>query len=74
MFTYHNNEVYFTSISSPLTEAYNFMGGSYTIEEMKVTDGQDPKNKVTVGQKRTFGQDGKMSFELGRKGSETAAT
>lgn len=70
---YHNNEVFFTSKLNPLIETYSFAGGSYTIKQFKVTDGQDPKNHIAIGQKREFSPDGKIFFELGRKGSKEVA-
>lgn len=70
---YRDNDVFFKSIPNPLIETYTLTGGKYTIRQLKVTDGQDPDNKVSIGQVKTFGADGKITFELGRKGSKEVA-
>lgn len=67
---YHDNEV--------VIDLYNFydltlVGGSYTVNEFSVTSGQDPDGNIHTGLVKNFGGDGKMSFRVGRKGSETTA-
>jgi len=57
----------------PFSATYNFLGGSYTLSEVKVTNGQDPDHQVQPGQVRSWAQGGFMMFKLGRKGTEDVA-
>ncbi|MCG9790844.1 PI-PLC domain-containing protein [Flavobacterium algicola] len=66
--TYRDNDVYFS-----LCKGYSLISGSYTIDSFSVTDGQDPDKHIHNGLKVAFGSDGKMSFSIGRKGSEKVA-
>lgn len=67
---YHDNEVLIN-----LNNFYDLtlVGGSYTVNEFSVTSGQDPDDNIHAGLVIKFGEDGKMSFRVGRKGSDTTA-
>lgn len=66
--TYRNNDIYFS-----LEEGYSVVNGSYTIEGFAVTNGQDPDQKIYAGLTVQCGSDGKLTFEVGRKGSGSVA-
>jgi len=67
---YHDNEV-FIQVQNDF--GYSLKKGSYLVESFSVTPGQDPDGKIYNGLKLNFESDGKMSFRVGRKGSETVA-
>jgi len=85
---YHDNEVLF-SLEGPkkkwvlgevdtfecveLTAGLEVVKGSYTVKDFSIASGQDPDNHIYSGLKVEFGQDGKMSFRVGRKGSDETA-
>ncbi|MBL0685347.1 PI-PLC domain-containing protein [Aquimarina mytili] len=66
--TYRNNDVYFC-----LDTGYALINGSYTIDSFSVTGGQDPKRRIYAGLQVTCSSNGKMTFSVGRKGSEGVA-
>ncbi|BCH55317.1 hypothetical protein ACQZ61_06220 [Agrobacterium vitis] len=65
---YHDNDVFFS-----LAGGYRLISGSYLINEFSITDGQDPDKHIHNGLLVTCGADGKFTFNVGRKGSETVA-
>lgn len=67
--TYHDNDVYFQ-----INGDYSLVGGSYTINDYDVTSGQDPDRKIKTGAVYNFGSDGKITFQVGRKGSNDVAS
>ncbi len=66
--TYRDNDVYFK-----LTQGYSLISGSYTVSSFSITSGQDPDHHIYAGLKVTCGSNGKMTFSIGRKGSEEVA-
>lgn len=66
--TYRNNDIHFS-----LEEGYSIVNGSYTIEGFAVTNGHGPDQKIYAGLAVQCGSDGKMIFEVGRKGSQSVA-
>lgn len=65
--TYRTNEVEFTSASD-----ITIVDGAYTIDDLSITDGQDPQNRNYAG--KTFSlSDGKFTFDVGRSGSAKVA-
>ncbi len=72
---YRKNDVYFKMyFGTSGTDDYPLINGTYTIDSFAVTSGQDPKNKIYKGLTVSCGKDGKMTFEVGRKNSESVAT
>lgn len=67
--TYRDNEVTIRLSSSD----YSLVRGSYTVESHSVTNGQDPNGNIYDGMTRSFDNEGKMVFYVGRKGSEDTA-
>jgi len=65
---YHDNEV-----TLAVRSGYSLIGGSYTVEDFSVTDGQDPKGRIHIGLTVSFSSDGRMSFSVGRSGSDQVA-
>lgn len=65
---YHDNDVYFQ-----MNGDYSLVGGSYTINSHDITSGQDPDKKIQDGTVYKFGSDGKLTFTVGRKGSDDVA-
>lgn len=66
---YHNNEV-----TLRLSDGYELVSGSYTVDSLSITKGQDPDNFNKPGMVKTIEPNGKLSFRVGRKGSEQVAT
>lgn len=66
--TYRDNDVYFA-----LGAGYALIGGVYTVTGYSITNGQDPDGHIYAGLKVSCGSDGKMTFSIGRKGSEDVA-
>ncbi len=66
--TYRDNEVIFS-----LADGYTLIDGSFTIESFSITDGQDPDRHIYPGLKVVCDGSGKMTFSIGRKGSDTVA-
>lgn len=66
--TYHDNDVYFY-----LSEGYSLISGSYTITSFSITKGQDPDNHIKDGYIANCDSTGKMTFVLGRSGTEPVA-
>jgi hypothetical protein len=71
--TYHNNKITF-KVKHP-EDKYTVGACYFKIDALSVTDGQDPKRKVQVGQSRAWSgpKEGSFSFELGRKNNEEPA-
>jgi phosphatidylserine/phosphatidylglycerophosphate/cardiolipin synthase-like enzyme len=65
---YHDNKV-IISVNGPT----RVVRGTYTVESFSVTDGQDPEHKIHDGLVASFGKDGEMCFQVGRKGSDKVA-
>jgi hypothetical protein len=65
---YHNNVVTISVQSD-----YSLIQARYTVTSDCVTDGQDPDGKVFDGLIVSSGGDGKLTFEVGRKGSKAVA-
>ena len=65
---YHDNEVIIS-----VGESIRMVRGTYTVESFSVTNGQDPDNKTYHGLVASFGSNGEMSFQVGRKGSDDVA-
>ncbi len=68
--TYRDNEVKF---EFQKYSDYKLVGGKYTINDFCITSGQDPDGHIKIGMVSNFGEDGKMVFSIGRKGSESTA-
>lgn len=66
--TYRDNDVYFK-----LKSGYSLISGSYTVNSFSITSGQDPDHHIYAGLKVTCGSNGKMTFSIGRKGSDEVA-
>lgn len=66
--TYHDNDVYFS-----LDKEYSLISGTYTVESFSITDGQDPDGHIKDNLTVSCGTDGKLTFSIGRKGSESVA-
>ncbi|MCG8552589.1 MAG: hypothetical protein MI799_19470 [Desulfobacterales bacterium] len=67
--TYHNNDVTFSVSAS----GYTLKSGSYVVNDFSVTKGQDPDHKIHNGLTPRMNGDGRMTFRVGRKGSEETA-
>lgn len=65
---YHDNIVKLS-----LSGGYSITNGSYTLESFSVTGGQDPDGEIHSGLVASFGDNGEMSFRVGRKGSDEVA-
>lgn len=66
---YHNNDIYFAFSLSP----FELVEGNFEVTDFSVTKGQDPNGKIYQGLKKSFEGNGKMTFEVGRKGSQDVA-
>jgi hypothetical protein len=66
--TYRDNDVFL-----PLNGGYSLISGTYTLNSFSITNGQDPDGHIYVGLKAAIDSNGKMSFSIGRKGSESVA-
>ncbi|TRX48382.1 hypothetical protein FNH22_29130 [Fulvivirga sp. M361] len=66
--TYRDNDVYFS-----MSKEYLLIRGVYTVTDFSVTEGQDPDRNIYVGLKVSCSDSDKMSFRIGRKGSESVA-
>lgn len=66
--TYRDNDVFISMIDN-----YKLIKGSFIISDFSVTPGQDPEGKIYKGLTMNFGSDGKMTFSIGRKGSDIVA-
>lgn len=68
---YHWNDASFTN-KSPILN-FKIVSTGWRVTGVSVTSGQDPDGNVKVGQTVKDRRDGKISFRLGRKGSEATA-
>ncbi|MDJ0904276.1 MAG: hypothetical protein QNJ55_36395 [Xenococcus sp. MO_188.B8] len=66
---YQDNSV---SFSLDGGTGYVLLGGSFTIEEYSVTEGQDPDGHIKAEEK-IFNDKGSMTFSVGRQGSSDVA-
>lgn len=68
--TYRDNEV-----NMPLTASgYKIKSATYKLTDYYVTSGQDPRGHIYIGLTKDYsGNNGSMSFSVGRKGSSGAA-
>lgn len=64
---YRDNDVYLS------LEPYSLIEGTYTIDNFSITSGQDPKEFIKKGMTFSCDKNGKMTFKVGRKGSESVA-
>ena len=70
--TYRNNKINF-KVNHPETP-WRVDRCRFTLEDLSITDGQDPEGRIERGQERTwFGHSGHFNFDVGRKGSSTVA-
>lgn len=69
--TYRDNQV-----MMPLSASgYTIVSATYTITGFSITNGQDPDNHIYAGLANTYtGNNGSMTFSIGREGSGTVAT
>ncbi|HEY9132954.1 MAG TPA: hypothetical protein VIM98_14475 [Dyella sp.] len=68
--SYHDNAVKLVIQSS----GYTLLGGSYETMNQRISSGQDPDGKNSPPQRYDVtGHEGRISFEVGRKGSEQVA-
>lgn len=65
--TYRSNSVVLSA-----SEGISITAGTFTVDDLCITEGQDPNNYNYVGQVHTL-QDGKFTFQVGRSGSESVA-
>lgn len=65
--TYRQNEV-----SLAGGEGIGINSGTFTVSDLKITEGQDPDHRNHIGQVYTL-ENGVFTFEVGRSGSETVA-
>jgi hypothetical protein len=73
-FEYHDNKVYF--IVKPVNdETITVKSGTYKVNELCITSGQDPKHKNKKGdvKKINTGDNNSITFEVGRKNSKEVA-
>ncbi|KAH6903415.1 hypothetical protein BKA70DRAFT_1110789 [Coprinopsis sp. MPI-PUGE-AT-0042] len=63
--TYHDNEVKIPFVGND----YSLQGGGFTVEDLSITNDQDPNPRNRVGDGKWFGPGGAFSFSVGRKGS-----
>lgn len=68
-FSYQDNEV---SINVN-GHGYSLVNGKFTVTSFDVSDGQDPLGNVYNGLVQNLGSDGKMTFRLGRHGTDETA-
>ncbi|QXH55719.1 phosphatidylinositol-specific phospholipase C domain-containing protein [Pseudomonas maumuensis] len=71
--TYRDNEVNFSPDWHDGTSRYTIASGSYTLNEVYISEGEDPDQKNKKGDVKRFSNDGKMLFEVGRSGSKDVA-
>ena len=64
---YRQNEVCLTG-----GEGIAIDSGTFTVSDLKITEGQDPDHRNDIGQVYTL-DNGVFTFEVGRSGSETVA-
>lgn len=69
--TYHDN-----TVKMPLSASgYTNVTATYVINSFSITSGQDPNKNIYVGLSRTYtGNNGSMTYRIGRKGSSTVAS
>lgn len=65
--TYRSNSVVLSS-----AEGISITNGTFTVNDLSITQGQDPNNYNYVGQIHTL-QNGAFTFQVGRSGSESVA-
>ncbi len=70
---YHDNDVYIKPSGFSLFEDGNKSYGTFVIDDYSVTSGQDPDNHICKKKVIQIDKDGKLTFSLGRKGSESVA-
>lgn len=74
---YRDNDV---TIISPYIDhtsfrrEYKIIGGTCRVTGLSITGGQDPKRYNLIGQVKTFGENGRLRFRVGRKGSGAVAS
>ena len=68
-FSYHDNEA-----NLPVAQNYPVASGSFTVQDFKISKGQDPQGKIYKGLKVDMsGDKNKLTFTIGRhKTSEVA--
>jgi phosphatidylserine/phosphatidylglycerophosphate/cardiolipin synthase-like enzyme len=66
--TYRDNEVILS-----ISDNCSMVRGSLKIDSFSVTSGQDPYGQLYSGLLASFSSDGKMSFKVGRQGSDEVA-
>ncbi|KAK6534993.1 hypothetical protein TWF281_006292 [Arthrobotrys megalospora] len=66
--SYHDNDVQFNNKTS-----LTFIGGTFLIQDLRISPGQDPENKNVVGQKKKIDANGKLTFTVGRHGTDIVA-
>lgn len=66
--SYRDNDVKFGNKTS-----LTLIGGNFIIQDLKISPGQDPENKNVVKQKKKIDADGKMTFPVGRHGTDIVA-
>jgi hypothetical protein len=66
--TYHDNDVFLA-----VDAGYTIISGTYTVSSFSVTNGQDPDGHIRAGLVVPFGSNGKLTFNIGRKGSSDTA-
>jgi hypothetical protein len=67
--SYHDNAVKMVMKNS----GYSILGGTYTTSDQSISGGQDPNHKNNPPQTYDVSGDGKISFSVGRNGSEAVA-
>jgi hypothetical protein len=60
--------------SQSFTREYQVVGGSCRLIGVSITGGQDPKGYNYVGQEKSFSENGRLRFTVGRKGSAAVAS
>ncbi|PVZ37078.1 hypothetical protein N430_04534 [Pseudomonas sp. CC120222-01a] len=57
-----------------LRREYKVIGGTCRVKGLSVTGGQDPNGYNHAGQVKTFGENGRLRFKVGRKASAAVAS
>lgn len=65
--TYRSNVVVLAA-----ADGITITNGTFTVDDLSITEGQDPNNYNYVGQVHTL-QNGEFTFQVGRSGSESVA-
>jgi len=72
--TNENYTVVNDQASHAVVPSFKIVKGSYTIQDLSVTKGQDKDNYNKKGLKKTFNHTGELTFKVGRKGKDYNAT